>query len=29
MEDMIYEIIVHYATENSSQSYMYMEWSDD
>jgi len=29
MEDMIYEIIVPYATENSSQSYNYMEWSDD
>jgi hypothetical protein len=26
---MIYEIIVPYATENSSQSYRYMEWDDE
>jgi len=26
---MLYEIIVEYATETSTQSYQYMEWSDE
>jgi len=26
---MLYEIIVDYATETTTQSYKYMEWSDE
>jgi len=26
---MIYEIIVDYATENTNQSYKYIEWSEN